>query len=169
LEYNPANFKDINFPIKKYKVVIKGERIRWDNINKKNSYFDLEDMVNDLFLKYKVDQNKNISDQIRSGEYDSDFYKSLFFIINLALQLRNSDSEKEIDYLICPACGFHSKDGFQNNIYNADANGAYNIARKGIMILNKIKEFKKKNNNLEKLKWSDLIVKNEEWDKFTQK
>ncbi len=44
--------------------------------------------------------------------------------------------------------------------YNGDANGAYNIARKGIMILNKIKD------NPEK---PDLFITKDDWDKFVQK
>ncbi len=43
--------------------------------------------------------------------------------------------------------------------FNADANGAYNIARKGIIILQKIKE------NYEK---PDLYISKSDWDKFTQ-
>ncbi|MFH1175306.1 MAG: type V CRISPR-associated protein Cas12a/Cpf1 [bacterium] len=44
--------------------------------------------------------------------------------------------------------------------FNGDANGAYNIARKGLMIIEKIK------NNYEK---PDLFISKTEWDKFVQK
>ncbi len=43
--------------------------------------------------------------------------------------------------------------------FNGDANGAYNIARKGIMILKSIKE------NSEK---PDLFISKKQWDEFTQ-
>lgn len=44
--------------------------------------------------------------------------------------------------------------------YNGDANGAYNIARKGIMILNKIRENPENPN---------LYITKENWDEFVQK
>jgi len=44
--------------------------------------------------------------------------------------------------------------------FNGDANGAYNIARKGIIILNRIKE------NSEK---PDLFISKYDWDRFVQK
>ena len=100
----------------------------------------------------------NINEQILNS--DSYFYKSLTYYFNLILQLRNSDSKNNIDYIICPSCNYHSKDWFQSLDYNADANWAYNIARKWIIILDRIEK------NLEK---PDLYVSDIDWDNFTQK
>ena len=54
------------------------------------------------------------------------------------------------DFIHCPICKFHSEKKqnisesweYRNikELENADANGAYNIARKWIIVLNKIKE-----------------------------
>ena len=52
---------------------------------------------------------------------------------------------------------------------NGDDNGAFNIARKGIMVLDKISEFVKENGSCEKLNWGDLYVSNQEWDDFVSK
>jgi CRISPR-associated protein Cpf1 len=100
----------------------------------------------------------NINKQI--SEKDSYFYKSLTYFFNLILQLRNSDSKNDIDYITCPNCHYHSKDWFQGLPYNADANWAYNIARKWIIMLKNIKI------NHEK---PDLYVSDIDWDNFTQK
>jgi len=53
----------------------------------------------------------------------------------------------------------HAKEEFTKN-FDSDGVGAYNIARKGIMILNKIKQ------NPEK---PDLYISKLDWDKFVQK
>ena len=73
-----------------------------------------------------------------------------------------------IDYISCPECNFHS-DSTLAIVKNGDENGAYNIARKGIMALEKIKQYKKQNGGLDKMNWGDLFIGIEEWDKFTQK
>ena len=44
---------------------------------------------------------------------------------------------------------------------NADANGAYNIARKGLWVINQIKQ----TDDLKKLK---LVISNKEWLHFAQ-
>ena len=105
-----------------------------------------------------IDLSWDINKQIR--EKDSSFYKSLTYYFNLLLQLRNSDSKNDKDYIICPSCNYHSKDWFQWLEYNADANGAYNIARKWIIMLDRIRD------NWEK---PDLYVSDISWDNFTQK
>lgn len=105
-----------------------------------------------------IDLNWNINEQILKK--DSYFYKSLTYYFNLILQLRNSDSKNNIDYIICPSCNYHSKDWFQDLPYNADANWAYNIARKWIIMLYRIKK------NSEK---PDLYVSDVDWDNFTQR
>ncbi len=99
------------------------------------------------------------------------------------LDTRDSVSEKERDVIQCPSfdCGFDSSkiDRFRDEIYigknqkdfvyNGDANGAYNIARKGIMILEKVKQFAKNHNgDVSKIKYGDLAVNITEWDKFVQ-
>jgi len=59
------------------------------------------------------------------------------------MKIRNAKTGTEIDIIQCPACGFHSNQWFQWHQYNGDANGAYNIARKGAIILKKISDEEK--------------------------
>lgn len=124
----------------------------------------------DEVKKHTMDyRSGDLLNQIKARELSTDFYKKLFHYLNLILEIRNSVSGADIDYIQCPACGFDSrKVKFQGFDWNGDANGAYNIARKGIMILEKIKRFKGNSANLGEMKWSDLIIGIEEWDKFTQ-
>lgn len=118
---------------------------------------NINDWLNNLFKNENIDLYGNINKQI--FDKDAKFYKSLTFYFNLLLQLRNSDSKNDIDYIICPSCDYHSQDWLQWKNFNADANGAYNIARKWIMILNNIDD------NIEK---PDLYISDDDWDKFVQ-
>lgn len=121
--------------------------------------------------KNDLDYKQKLLEKLVSEKFSSDFYRRLFGYLNLMFEIRNSISGTDVDYISCPECGFDSnrQDNKLKGIENGDANGAYNIARKGIMILEKIKQFKKNNGNLEKINWGDLFIDLEEWDKFTQK
>ncbi len=109
----------------------------------------------------------DLREVIISYEVGKEFYEKLLFALFLLTETRQSVSETDVDYIHCPECGFDSRKGFQGNEFNGDANGAYNIARKGIMILEKIKQFKEKE-DLSKMGWSEMSISIEEWDKFTQ-
>lgn len=120
--------------------------------------------------KNSLDYKQNLLEKLVSEKFSSDFYRRLFNYLNLMFEIRNS-SGTDVDYISCPGCGFDSrrKDNKLKGVENGDANGAYNIARKGIMILEKLSQFFKKVGNLEKLNWGHLFIDLEEWDKFTQK
>ena len=85
-------------------------------------------------------------------------YKDFMFYRNLLLQIRNSEEKDDWWYIQCPSCWFHSDNWLQWVHYNWDANGAYNIARKWIMILNRIQDGESK-----------LWITNVERDNFSQK
>ena len=82
--------------------------------------------------------------------------------MQLTLQLRNSD-DKGNDYIVSPIANadgkfFNSNDGCKELPLDADANGAYNIARKGLWVVRQIKDKKDKISKLS----------NQEWLKFAQ-
>ena len=199
-------------------------RIRREKIN---GYWDYEsvnpnDLLIKLFSDYGIEKNKDIKQQIKNkenknelGEKEFDgkkrnFYKSLIYILNLILQVRNSFSEKDkdgneknyIDFIASPVYPFFATeatdknrkklstakfDAFEKKFlsnskdkekikkeFNGDANGALNIARKGIIILDRIKKWRKENEELkkegEKEKfYPDLFISYSDWDKFVQK
>ncbi len=138
-----------------FKLNSKFSRFKYNSKKMLVEEIDINEKLKDLF--YEIDINNNINNQIL--DKDLKFYKSLVYYFNLVLQLRNSDSKNNIDYLICPSCNFHSIDWFQDFEYNADANWAYNIARKWIITLDRI------NKKLEK---PDLYISDFEWNNFTQ-
>jgi CRISPR-associated protein Cpf1 len=130
--------------------------------------YDITKCLTGLFEKAGLDYKQNLLKQLTSENFDGGLYKNLLHYLNLLLDIRNSVSETDIDYISCPGCSFHSDEKLAI-VKNGDENGAYNIARKGIMVLEKIKQYKKRNGSLDQMNWGDLFIGIEEWDKFTQK
>ena len=82
--------------------------------------------------------------------------------------MRNSITNSEVDYLISPVADenglfFDSRNAIKQLPTNADANGAYNIARKGMWVVEQIK------NPTTDLKKMNLAISNRDWLKFVQK
>jgi len=134
---------------------------------------DVTSNLNRLFTSHGIITRSPILPQIKNrAELDNKFYEELIWNINLILQLRNSNSAKGEDFIHSPVVPFfdsrvYEQEGRQpNGIDNTnmptcgDANGAYNIARKGLMMVERIKT------NMEK---PDLYIPDEEWDAFSQK
>ena len=81
----------------------------------------------------------------------------MLWIFKLVNSIRNTDSASNKDIIHCPSCWFNSENWFQWFIYNWDANGAYNIARKWIIMLENIKVNSERPN---------LFISNSDWDKY---
>jgi len=80
--------------------------------------------------------------------------------------MRNSKTGTDIDYMQSPVAdangNFYNSELCDNSLpKNADANGAYNIARKGLWIVRQIKA----SDDLRNLK---LAISNKEWLQFAQ-
>ncbi len=89
------------------------------------------------------------------------FFKSVFYAFDKTLHLRNSnETEDYIESPVLNAAGEHfdSRTAPKSLPQDADANGAYHIALKGIMFLNSIRSSEKPN----------LAINNEDWFKFAQ-
>ncbi len=83
--------------------------------------------------------------------------------------MRNSWTGTDIDYLVSPVCNengefFDSRNVDETLPQNADANGAYNIARKALWAINVLKDTP--DDMLNKAK---LSITNAEWLEYTQK
>ena len=116
---------------------------------------NLSEEFGKLFRENNIDQSKIVESMLEIES--TQFFKDFIFYWNLLLQIRNSKEWDDGGYLQCPSCWFHSENWFQWTKYNWDANGAYNIARKWVIILKKI-------NDNEKTLW----ITNVEWDNFSQ-
>ena len=147
-----------------------GERIRTFRNPEKNHQWDDERIVlteefKQLFEKYDINIHGNLKEAI-SAQSDALFYKELLGLMKLLLQMRNSISNSEEDYLLSPVADdsghfFDSRENVETLPNNADANGAYNIARKGLWVMEQIKEADESS----KLK---LAVSNKEWLQYAQ-
>lgn len=158
----------------KWIVTTQGKRIVTFRNPEKNSQWDnreveLTDEFKALFEKYSIDISGNIKESI-SVQTEKDFFEELLHLLRLTLQMRNSITNSEVDYLISPVA---NKDGvFYNSSScpkslpeNADANGAFNIARKGLMMIQQLRKAKANNEDLDKVKF-DLT--NKSWLRFAQ-
>lgn len=147
-----------------------GERIRTFRNPQKNHQWDderimLTDAFKQLFDKYDIDINGNLKETI-SAQSDAQFFKDLLSLMKLLLQMRNSITNSEEDYLLSPVSDesghfFDSREGISCLPIDADANGAYNIARKGLWVIRKIQETP----DGEK---PSLTITNKEWLQFAQ-
>jgi CRISPR-associated protein Cpf1 len=83
----------------------------------------------------------------------------------LTLSLRHSNAEKDEDFILSPVADtsgrfFDSRDAKVNEPKDADANGAYHIALKGLWNLQRIKEWDGESR-------LNLNMKNSEWFDFS--
>lgn len=147
-----------------------GKRIKNLRDEKQNSQWTSEEVVptqlfKDLFSGKAINIGSNLKEEI-GKQNDAKFFKELLDAFKLTLQMRNSFIGEEIDYLQSPVADkngiFYNSNECNDSLpQNADANGAYNIARKGLWIVQQIKTAK----DLKKLK---LAISNKEWLQFAQ-
>ncbi len=142
------------------------------NNNKRDSKeVNLTNHIMQHMKEYDIDINKeNLVEQICNVE-DVSFFKKLIDDINLILQIRNNKPHTDIDYMLSPVKNEkgeffdtreYDEDDNEKNYFpkDADANGAYNIARKGLCIIEKIRQ---QNGNK-----VNLAISNKEWLEYAQ-
>ena len=186
-EYDIKNFREQKEYPKNtvWKVCSSVQRFRWNrhlNNNKGgyDHYENLTENFKNLFEENGIDfERGDILGQIEVLETKGNekFFKDFIFFFNLICQIRNTDEKaKELDqqdFILSPVEPFfdsRTPEKFGENLpKNGDDNGAYNIARKGILILEKIADFAEKNGGCEKMKWDNLYVSNTDWDEFSRK
>lgn len=147
-----------------------GSRVETKRDPKQNNNFVSKEIsltckLKELFTNFSIDLRGHLQEQI-CLQNDASFFKEMLHLLHLTLQMRNSIIGTDIDYLISPVMNahgeFYDSRKCNNNLpTNADANGAYNIARKGLWIIEQIK----KSNDLSKLK---LAISNKEWMRYAQ-
>ena len=95
------------------------------------------------------------------------YYEKLMRLIKLTLQLRNTKiNDPSTDYILSPVADdngefFDSRNGNPLLPKDADANGAYNVARKGLWLINQIRQ------ELDDSKLK-LMMSNRDWLNFAQ-
>ena len=158
-----------------------GKRVKTYRDSTKNSQwvseeYDLTQAFKNLFGKFDVAYEGNLKDEI-VRQNSKEFFVELLHLLKATMQLRNSMTNSEVDYLVSPVANaqgqfFDSEkaksEGRDHNgnwlsIYpvDADANGAFNIARKGLMYVDIIKKAIDG-------KKPKLAITNKDWLKFVQ-
>jgi CRISPR-associated protein Cpf1 len=184
LTYDIKDFSDMKeFPRKtEWSVCSNVERFRWDRKRNDNKggyihYGNLTEELKSLFGEFEINLNTDIKEQIKKIDVEkkenAKFFRDFVYCFSLICQIRNTQQDKEgneNDFIQSPIEPFfdsrRSKDFGQDLPKNGDDNGAYNIARKGIIILDKISRYHSINKTTEKLSWGDLFISSSDWDNF---
>lgn len=129
-------------------------------------------VIKKLLEEYKINyiSGENIIDELNQIK-DKPFWNSFIKYIRLTLQMRNSiTGRRDVDYMISPVINnkgtFYDSRKHLDEItlpQDADANGAYNIARKALWIIEKLKE--SSDEELNKVK---LAITQREWLEYAQ-
>lgn len=159
---------------KKWTVCTYGDRIeRFRNKENNNEWNDntvvLTAEFKKLFEDSGIDYTADLKEQILCQD-EVKFFKRFFRLLALTLQLRNSKTNNvNFDYIISPVRDsngvFYDSRNYTNKDAlpcDADANGAYNIARKALWAINKLKQ----SENVDKIK---LSIEENEWFEYAQK
>lgn len=154
------NYFEFSFDYKKFTGKADGTQTKWvacsygkrirrfrnENINNNwdEEEIELSEKFKDLFEKYEIQYTagKDIVQNILAVD-DAKFYREMVGLFNLMMQMRNSSNDGSKDYIISPIKNeynefFDSSKSKKELPKDADANGAYNIARKGLWILEQI-------------------------------
>ena len=125
-------------------------------------------------------QIKNGSELQKDDERNETAWQSLRYALDMIQQIRNSgEKNSENDNFLCSPVRNnngehfdtrrHEKNGELSEIIDADANGAYNIARKGLIMDAHIKYWNEKGRPTTKRNGKvisdlDLFISDKEWD-----
>lgn len=152
------------------------DRFRWNrSLNNSKGGYDLikaTEELQDLFGQYRITYGDggNLISQICAQDAVM-FFKEMIKILSVVSSLRQNNGEKgdeEKDFILSPVKDrrgkfFNSLEAKETQPVDADANGAYHIALKGLWALHKINETDK-----EKLNNVKLAISNAEWLDFAQ-
>lgn len=182
IRYNDAkNWFEFAFDYNKFTEKAKDTRTRWTlctwgtrirtfrNPAKLNQWDNEEVVLTDVFKKAfdeaGIDIHSNLKEAICTLT-EKKHLESLMHLMKLLLQMRNSITNSEIDYLLSPVADenghfYDSRTCDDTLPKDADANGAYNIARKGLWAIRTIQE----SSETER---PNLALKKQDWLRFAQ-
>lgn len=178
-DYFEFHFDYSNFPYKvgggrtKWCLCTAGKRIMTFRNPAKNSEWDTKEVIlteefaallEKYHISWKSGELKNAISEIK----EADFYHNFMHFMSLLLQMRSSDKKTGDDWLMSPVKNskgefFKTDKGRKDYPCDADANGAYNIAKKGLWIVEQIQ-----NTDIEQLDKVKLAMSNKEWLVYAQ-
>jgi CRISPR-associated protein Cpf1 len=154
-------------------------RYSYDPNTKKTESIDITDRIVNLLNEHSVNYSDGSDIKEKILDIDSaSFYKNLLFYLRLTMTLRHCNNNAEDimkkDFILSPVKAENGRffnSGELLNIYSefssdkipepldSDANGAYHIALKGLLFLERI-------NHLEDKKKLELSISNKDWFEF---
>ncbi|OQA31667.1 MAG: hypothetical protein BWY55_00351 [archaeon ADurb.Bin336] len=166
-EFDYSNFtKNLKLKKNNWTVFTNGERII--QVKTKNNIYEpkkinLTNEMKNLFESEGISFNdgKNLKEEIINSN-SKKLHTNLTNLLKYTLQLRNSNNKTGEDYILSCVKDdeknfFNSNNAKDSEPENADANGAYHIGLKGIMLIKKMKKQSDKNQKI------DLRISNEEY------
>lgn len=142
-------------------------RYVYNNAKKTIDTINVNDGLKALFDKHQIhyQSGDNLLDEI-CAKHNKDLYSGLCYYLKVLLSMRYSNAQTGDDFILSPVMNtngefFDSRKADKTQPNDADANGAYHIALKGLWVLQQIKA----SDDLDKLK---LAISNQEWLEFTQ-
>lgn len=144
-------------------------RSQYDKNTKSTELFVVTDKIKTTLNAANINfENSDLLKQIRANDTKA-LHSGLIYCVNAIVSMRVTDPAQakgtdENDFILSPVAPyFDSRDGHTELPENGDANGAYNIARKGLMVLDRIN----KPEEWDKDK-PDLLIKANQWRNFSQ-
>ena len=152
-----------------------GDRVLTYRNKEKNNQWDYKvvyptELLKSLFARYGIvydtQEKGSLQEQILAKD-EKGFFVELYEALRMILQMRNFN--KEADYFISPVLNdfgifYDSREAKEGLPDNIEANAAYNIARKGLWMLEQIRNTEDKKLG----KGVKLALTNQEWLKFAQ-
>lgn len=116
------------------------------------------------------EQGQDLRNALCDVQLPATFYKTLFWLLRLTLSLRHSKTGTDDDFILSPVANeqgefFDSRHTADDMPHDADANGAYHIALKGLWNLQQIRQH---DWDCDKPKPLNLNLSNEDWLGFAQ-
>lgn len=138
------------------------ERYFYNPLTRETIKIDVTEKLKLLFDEYKIRYKSGMD--LKSAiiqNADVKFYKNFINYFRLILNLRYTDGKNK-DYILSPVADqngqfFNTLSAGKNEPLDADANGAYHIAMKGLLMIKKIQNQDK-----------NLFISNAEWHNFIQ-
>ena len=134
--------------------------------------YNITEELKKLFDHHNIayEEGTNLIESIASNT-GTEFFKRLNKLLNVTASLRHNNGKKgkeERDFILSPVANsegafFNSLEADETQPENADANGAYHIALKGLWALQSIRK-----TDTDRMAKLNLVVSNEEWLNFAQ-
>jgi len=172
-DFKYSNFnKESKLEKDQWEIFTNKERIiheRTSNNNYSPKNINLTEEIKKLFDNERIPfaDGINLKEYIISSD-SKNLHKGLINLLKYTLQLRNSNSETGEDYIL--SCVKYDKKNFfdsrnakENEPKDADANGAYNIGLKGLMLIEKIITQNNNKKQINEKQKYDFKMSNEEY------